>query len=35
MNNTPSITGVEVEELLEFKNICTQHPDKTERTPRS
>ena len=30
--NTP-INGVEVGELLEFKNICAQHPDKAERNP--
>ena len=32
--NTPSeINGVDVAELLEFKNICAQHPEKADRNP--
>lgn len=33
MSEKPSINGVEVGELLEFKNICAQHPEKAERNP--
>ena len=33
MSDITSINGVEVGELLEFKNICAQHPDKAERNP--
>ena len=32
MSDTP-INGVEVGELLEFKNICAQHPEKADRDP--
>ena len=33
MNDHPSINGVQVGELLEFKNICAQHPEKADRNP--
>ena len=33
MDTTPPINGVEVGELLRFKNICVQHPEKAERNP--
>ena len=33
MSEVSEINGVNVPELLEFKNICAQHPDKADRNP--
>ena len=33
MSEHTPINGVEVGELLEFKNICAQHPEKADRNP--
>ena len=33
MSDITPINGVEVGELLEFKNICAQRPEKAERNP--
>ena len=33
MSEHTSINGVEVGELLQFKNICAQHPEKADRDP--
>lgn len=33
MSEHTSINVVEVGELLEFKNICAQHPEKADHNP--
>ena len=35
MSENNPINGVQVGELLEFKNICAQHPEKPNAIPHS